>query len=132
MRPQINKKNMLLWIAAILMVILGLPSAGRSGEPNWPETLTIGTASPGGTYYQYGEGLARLLSRKLGLPVIARPTEAPQKTSSCSKVARSNWHLSPWASHSRDGMALEIGPPAGNSALRGPCSRCTTHRSSSL
>ena len=75
MRPQINKKNMLLWIAAILMVILGLPSAGRSGEPNWPETLTIGTASPGGTYYQYGEGLARLLSRKLGLPVIARPTE---------------------------------------------------------
>src|SRR6476619_7161033 len=75
MRPQINKKNMLLWIAAILMVILGLPSAGRSGEPNWPETLTIGTASPGGTHYQYGEGLARLLSRKLGLPVIARPTE---------------------------------------------------------
>jgi TRAP transporter TAXI family solute receptor len=75
MHPQINKKNMLLWIAAILMVILGLPSAGRSGEPNWPETLTIGTASAGGTYYQYGEGLARLLSRKLGLPVIARPTE---------------------------------------------------------
>src|SRR6476619_5770790 len=77
MRPQINKKNMLLWIAAILMVILGLPSAGRSGEPNWPETLTIGTASPGGTYHQYGEGLARLLTRKLGLPVAARETEGP-------------------------------------------------------
>ncbi|MGA7664264.1 MAG: TAXI family TRAP transporter solute-binding subunit, partial [Pseudolabrys sp.] len=79
MRPHVcttmNKKNVLLWIAAILMVVLGLPSASRSGEPNWLETLTIGTASPGGTYYRFGEGLARLLTRKLGLPVIARPTE---------------------------------------------------------
>jgi len=48
-------KNALLWIAAILMVVFALPNASRSGEPDWPETLTIGTASPGGTYYQYGE-----------------------------------------------------------------------------
>ena len=32
-----NKKNVLLWIAAILMVVLGLPNASRSGEPNWPK-----------------------------------------------------------------------------------------------
>src|SRR5436190_1493904 len=30
-----------------------------------------------GTYYQYGEGLARLLTRKLGVPVAARETEGP-------------------------------------------------------
>ncbi|MGB7455842.1 MAG: TAXI family TRAP transporter solute-binding subunit, partial [Pseudolabrys sp.] len=72
---KMNKKNALLWIAVMLIVALGLPNASRSGEPNWPETLIIGTASPGGTYYSYGEGLARLLTRKLGLPVIARPTE---------------------------------------------------------
>ena len=72
---KMNKKNALLWIAVMLIVALGLPNASRSGEPNWPETLIIGTASPGGTYYHYGEGLARLLTRKLGLPVIARPTE---------------------------------------------------------
>jgi hypothetical protein len=69
--------NALLRIATILMVVLGLPNASRSGESDWPETLTIGTASPGGTYYAYGEGLARLLSRKLGLPVITRATEGP-------------------------------------------------------
>jgi uncharacterized protein len=68
-------KNAALRIAAALTVVLGLSNASRSGEPDWPETLTIGTASPGGTYYTYGEGLARLLSRKLGLPVFARPTE---------------------------------------------------------
>jgi hypothetical protein len=72
---KINKKHVLFWIAAMLIVAFGLPNTSRSGEPNWPETLTIGTASPGGTYYRYGEGLARLLTRKLGLPVIARPTE---------------------------------------------------------
>jgi uncharacterized protein len=79
MRPQVctkmNKKNALLRIAVTLIVALGLANASRSGEPNWPETLIVGTASPGGTYYQYGEGLARLLTRKLGLSVIARPTE---------------------------------------------------------
>ncbi|MGB9217369.1 MAG: hypothetical protein WCC42_19340, partial [Pseudolabrys sp.] len=72
---KMNKKNALLWVAVMLIGALGLPNASRSGEPNWPETLIIGTASPGGTYYHYGEGLARLLTRKLGLPVIARPTE---------------------------------------------------------
>jgi len=70
-----NMKKALFRIAVILMVVLAFPIAGRSGEPDWPEMLTIGTASPGGTYYSYGEGLARLLTRKLGLPVIARPTE---------------------------------------------------------
>jgi uncharacterized protein len=68
-------KNAVLGIAVVLMVVFGLSNPSRSAEPDWPETLTIGTASLGGTYYAYGEGLARLLSRKLGLPVFARPTE---------------------------------------------------------
>src|SRR5262249_44691697 len=39
----------------------------RPGEPNWPDSLTIGTASPGGTYHVYGAGLAQILTRELGL-----------------------------------------------------------------
>ena len=69
--------SILLRIATILMVVLGLPNASRSGEANWPETLTIGTAPPGGTYNVYGEGLARLLSRALDLHVVTRPTDGP-------------------------------------------------------
>ena len=34
---KMNKKSVLLWIAAILMVVLGLPNASRSGEPNGPK-----------------------------------------------------------------------------------------------
>ena len=67
----------LLRIAAILIAALAWAPAGRTGEAHWPDTLTIGTASPGGTYHVYGEGLARLLTRKLGLPVAMRETEGP-------------------------------------------------------
>ena len=41
----------LLGFAAFLIAVLGLPDAGRAGEAHWPDTLVIGTASPGGTYY---------------------------------------------------------------------------------
>ncbi len=37
----------------------------------------IGTASPGGTYYVYGEALAKILTRSLDLPVVRQPTEGP-------------------------------------------------------
>ena len=67
----------LLRIALILVAALAVPRVSQSREAHWPERLSIGTASPGGTYYQYGEGLARLLTRKLGLAVAARETEGP-------------------------------------------------------
>ena len=67
----------LVRIAVIILATLALPLVGHCAEANWPERLTIGTASPGGTYYQYGEGLARLLTRKLGVAVAARETEGP-------------------------------------------------------
>src|ERR1043165_7905960 len=67
----------LLRIAAFLLAVLTLPNTARAAPEHWPQRLTIGTASPGGTYHQYGEGLARLLTRKLGLPVTARESEGP-------------------------------------------------------
>ena len=68
-------KPFLLRLAIIAM--MALPGPARSGEPNWPDHLTIGTASPGGTYYVYGEGLAKILTRVLELPVTMLPTEGP-------------------------------------------------------
>ena len=67
----------LVRIAIILAAIFVLPKGARSGEAHWPDTLTIGTGSPGGTYYDYGEGLARLLTRKLDIPVFTHSTEGP-------------------------------------------------------
>src|SRR5262245_4318217 len=42
-------------MAATLTLAFASPT--RAAEPNWPDSLTIGTASPGGTYYLYGAGL---------------------------------------------------------------------------
>jgi uncharacterized protein len=56
---------------------LSWPAPSRSGEPNWPDQLLIGTASPGGTYYVYGDGLAKILTRTLDLPVVRLATEGP-------------------------------------------------------
>ena len=69
-------------VLGILTVFVGLLAGAvpaRSAEPHWPNALVIGTASPGGTYYDYGEGLARILTRDLGIRVSTRPTEGPNE-----------------------------------------------------
>lgn len=50
-----------------------------SADPNWPSTLTIVTASPGGTYHVYGAALANILTHALGLPVAEKTTEGPNQ-----------------------------------------------------
>src|SRR5689334_22083568 len=64
-------------LAALAAVASILMAPARAGEPNWPDDLTIGAASPGGTYYVYGAALAHILTRDLGLPVVMRATEGP-------------------------------------------------------
>ena len=64
-----------LGAAALLLGSMGRPVP--AAEPHWPPSLTVGTASPGGTYAAYGEGLARVLTRELGILVVARSTEGP-------------------------------------------------------
>jgi len=67
-------------IAALAVVAVSASTAwAQAAEPNWPDALVIGTASPGGTYHAYGEGLAKILSRDLGIRVTVRPTEGPNE-----------------------------------------------------
>jgi TRAP transporter TAXI family solute receptor len=62
----------------MMLAALWLSSVpGHCREAHWPETLAIGTASPGGTYFVYGEALARILTRELKSTVWARSTEGP-------------------------------------------------------
>jgi TRAP transporter TAXI family solute receptor len=60
---------MAVWAAWVTPVL--------SADPNWPATMTVVTASPGGTYHVYGAKLARILTRVLGLPVAEQTTEGP-------------------------------------------------------
>jgi uncharacterized protein len=47
----------------------------RADQAATPETVTIATASPGGTYYPYGKGLAALLTKYVGLSFADQPTQ---------------------------------------------------------
>src|ERR1700737_4571383 len=63
-----------LSVPAFLAVILFALSIG-AGEPGWPKSIAIGTASPGGTYYVYGQALADIVAGELGIEVTAEATQ---------------------------------------------------------
>jgi uncharacterized protein len=67
----------LLAVLAVAVAAAAWGERGTAAEPDWPPTLTILTASPGGTYHAYGTGLAKILSRALDLPVFEQTTEGP-------------------------------------------------------
>src|SRR5918997_4909284 len=62
----------ILRIFAVLLLTPFLQTGSSAAEPHWPPVLTLSTASPGGTYFAYGEGLAQILTRALGILVVAR------------------------------------------------------------
>ncbi len=57
------------------LVAIGTPTSAPAADPNWPKSLTLVTASPGGVYYIYGDELAKILTEKLGIPVNPLPTQ---------------------------------------------------------
>jgi uncharacterized protein len=65
---------MSLIFAACLLAIATSTNVSAA-DPDWPKSLTLGTASPGGVYYIYGEELAHILTEKLGIPVNPFPTQ---------------------------------------------------------
>jgi uncharacterized protein len=70
-----------LFVASFAALLPGLTAAQEAETPgqDWPKTLIIGTASPGGTYYSYGQGLAQILTRELGRPVLVKATQGPRE-----------------------------------------------------
>ncbi|HEY7232340.1 MAG TPA: TAXI family TRAP transporter solute-binding subunit [Pseudolabrys sp.] len=63
-----------LAFAASLLAI-GTSANAQAANPDWPKSLTLGTASPGGVYYVYGEALAEILTEKLGITVNPSPNQ---------------------------------------------------------
>ncbi|WEX11002.1 TAXI family TRAP transporter solute-binding subunit [Chelativorans sp. AA-79] len=68
----------MLVLAALNAAALALagPTLAQDRE-DWPSSLTIGTASQGGTYFIYGTGLAGMISSDLGINASAEVTGGP-------------------------------------------------------
>ncbi len=60
--------------AAALFAVTAASAQDRTG---WPSSLTIGTASQGGVYFVYGNGLASFISEALGIPASGEVTGGP-------------------------------------------------------
>ncbi|MDZ5695963.1 TAXI family TRAP transporter solute-binding subunit [Chelativorans sp. M5D2P16] len=52
------------------------PAIAQDRE-DWPSSMTVGTASQGGTYFIYGTGLANLISQELDVNASAEVTGGP-------------------------------------------------------
>lgn len=61
-------------IFAACLLAIAKPTSAPAANPDWPKSLTIGTAAPGGVYVVYGEALAKILTEKLGITVNQLPT----------------------------------------------------------
>jgi TRAP transporter TAXI family solute receptor len=65
------------FVFAACLLAIGTSTSVMAADPNWPKSLTLGTASPGGVYYIYGEELAKILTDKLAIAVSPLPTQGP-------------------------------------------------------
>ncbi len=65
--------------AAALAASLALSAttAPAQDRADWPSDITIGTASQGGVYFVYGNGLAAFLSEELGINAAGEVTGGP-------------------------------------------------------
>jgi uncharacterized protein len=64
-------------IVAACVFAIACPASVPAADGNWPKSLTLGTASPGGVYYVYGDAVAKVLTEKLGVAVNPLPTQGP-------------------------------------------------------
>lgn len=67
--------------AAFLAAVSFCGSVLAQAKPNpaWPKTLTLGTASVGGTYFVYGQVWASLVNEKLGTTISTQQTQGPNQ-----------------------------------------------------
>jgi uncharacterized protein len=63
------------FVFAACLLAIGASTSVPAANPDWPKSLTLGAAGPGGVFYIYGEELARILTEKLGIAVNIAPSQ---------------------------------------------------------
>jgi TRAP transporter TAXI family solute receptor len=57
------------FVFAACILAIGASTSVPAANSDWPKSLMLGAAGPGGVYYVYGEELTRILTEKLGIVV---------------------------------------------------------------
>lgn len=63
--------------ALAVAAIMSVSVASAQDRADWPSDLTVGTASQGGVYFVYGNGLAGFLAEELGVNASGEVTGGP-------------------------------------------------------
>jgi len=66
---------------AAASMLVTTPAFAQDDRSDWPSSLTIGTASQGGTYFIYGTGLGGLITQQLGINASGEVTGGPVQNS---------------------------------------------------
>jgi TRAP transporter TAXI family solute receptor len=66
-----------LLCVALLGAVLATPAAAQ--KANWPKSMTLGTASVGGTFFIYGQVWATLAGDTIGVPISTQQTQGPNQ-----------------------------------------------------
>lgn len=71
------KLNLIAATAAAAALLVSGAMAQDIDKTGWPNSMTIGTASQGGTYFIYGNGFASYIAESLGLSATGEVTGGP-------------------------------------------------------
>jgi uncharacterized protein len=65
------------FVFAACLLAIWTSTTVPGANPDWPKSLTLGSASPGGVNYDYSEALAKILTESLKIAVNTLPTQGP-------------------------------------------------------
>jgi TRAP transporter TAXI family solute receptor len=72
------QKRVMGWlVSAAVAVTLAASGASAQDRTGWPRNLTVGTASVGGVYFVYGNGMASFIGESLGINASGEVTGGP-------------------------------------------------------
>ena len=63
------------FVFAACLLAISTSTTVPAANPDWPKSLTLVTASPGGIFYVYGEAVAKILTESLKIEVHPLPTQ---------------------------------------------------------
>jgi TRAP transporter TAXI family solute receptor len=66
------------FVFAACLLAIGTSTSVLAANPDWPKSLILVTASPGGIFYVYGEAVAKILTESLKIEVHPLPTQGSE------------------------------------------------------
>jgi TRAP transporter TAXI family solute receptor len=65
-------------VFAVCLLAIWTSTTVPAANPDWPKSLTLVTASPGGVFYVYGETVAKIVTESLKIEVNPLPTQGSE------------------------------------------------------